>query len=74
MKQVGCIGWLVALVCSVAGGCAAQEPASAQTPAAQSGDAEVLKPSGLINDDLRRVQGVIEGRGQAGTRHCHTLA
>jgi hypothetical protein len=42
MKQFGCIGWLVVLVCSVAGGCVAQEPASVQTPAAQSGDIQLL--------------------------------
>ena len=34
--------WLAALVCGVAGGCAAQEPAQTQPPTAQSGDAQAL--------------------------------
>jgi hypothetical protein len=42
MRRFTVSGWLAALVCGVAVGCVAQEPASVQTPAAQSGDTQVL--------------------------------
>jgi len=42
MKEIAFSGWLVALICGVAGGCMAQEPASTEAPAAQPGGTQAL--------------------------------
>jgi hypothetical protein len=70
MKQFVLSGWLAALVCNMASGCVAQELILAQAPTTQSGDAQ---SPGLINNDLQKVQGSIEGR-QADRRHLYPLA
>ena len=42
MKEIAFSGWLIALICGVAGGCMAQEPASTEAPAAQPGGTQAL--------------------------------
>ena len=42
MKEIAFSGWLVALICGLAGGCMAQEPASTEAPAAQAGGTQAL--------------------------------
>jgi hypothetical protein len=68
MNQFAFNGWLAALVCGVAGGCVAQEPAQTQPPVAQSGDTQALNrpvPSTMTCGEIKAL--LKDDRRTAGT-------